>query len=149
MSCEKVALLYSRSRSQWRFRTMFARTISLIGQTKYGDASSSARVPFRNIILLCSRSKPQSFLLDLQKYWNFCNPNYFDGTSSQGRVTHHEKIFLHLHRVWDREYGLGDCGLWTRLLPLLAIPVSKAGVNMVPIKKMWKEQCFVMNILVY
>ena len=38
--------------------------------------------------------------------------------------------------------------LWTRLLPLLAIPISKAGVNLltlaltVPIKKMWKEHCF-------
>ena len=31
---------------------------------------------------------------------------------------------------------------WTRLLPLLAIPISKAGVNTVPIKKMWKEHCF-------
>ena len=59
------------SELQW----MFARIISLIGQTLYGDVSSSARVSFRNIILRCSRSKPQSFLLDLQKYWNFCNPN--------------------------------------------------------------------------
>ena len=40
------------SELQW----MFARTISLIGQTWYGDASSSARVSFRNIILRCSRS---------------------------------------------------------------------------------------------
>ena len=40
-------------------------------------------------------------------------------------------------RIW-----LG--GLWTRLLPLLAIPVSKAGVNTGGkiVKKMWKEHCF-------
>ena len=56
---------------QW----MFARTISLIDQSLYSDASSSARVSFRNIILVCSKSKPQSFLLDFKKYWNFCNPN--------------------------------------------------------------------------
>ena len=56
------------------FQWMFAWTISLISQM-YGDASSSARVSFRNIIFLCSRSKPQAFLLHLQKYWNFCNPN--------------------------------------------------------------------------
>ena len=59
------------SELQW----MFAWTISLIGQTYYGDVSSSARVSFRNIILRCSRTKPQSILLDLQKYWNFCSPN--------------------------------------------------------------------------
>ena len=56
---------------QW----MFGRTIPLISQTLYGDASSSARVLFKNIILQCSKSKPQSFLLDLQKYLNFCNPD--------------------------------------------------------------------------
>jgi len=39
------------------FSKCFARTIYLIGQTWYGDASSSARASFRNMILLCSRSK--------------------------------------------------------------------------------------------
>ena len=39
-------------------------------------------------------------------------------------------------RIW-----LG--GLWTRLLPLLAIPIYlKLGSILVPIKKMWKEHCF-------
>ena len=56
------------------------------------------------------------------------------------------KDFLAFTQGVRRRIWLG--WLWTRLLPLLAIPVSKAGVNMVPIKKMWKEQCFVMNILV-
>jgi len=84
-------------------------------------ASSPARVLFRNIILLCSRSKPQSFLLDLQKYWNFYNPKQYHGTPSQDR----EKIFLLLHKAGDREYGLGD---WIRLLPLLANPISKADI---------------------
>ena len=35
----------------------------------YGDASSSAIVSFRSIILLWPRSKPQSFLLNLHQYW--------------------------------------------------------------------------------
>ena len=84
--------------------------------------------------------KPQSFLLDPQKYWNFCNPNQFDGTSSQDRVRHREKILLLLHKAWDREYGLGDCGLdcchscLSRYLKQGSVPV--------PIKKMWKEHCF-------
>ena len=44
------------------------------------------------------------------------------------------------HRAWDREYGLGDCGLdcchsWlSRYL--------KQGSILIPIKKMWKEHCF-------
>ena len=39
-------------------------------------------------------------------------------------------------RIW-----LG--GLWTRLLPLLAIPIYlKQGSILIPIKKMWKEHCF-------
>ena len=37
-----------------------------------------------------------------------------------------------IQRIW-----LG--GLWTRSLPLLAIPISKQGSILVPIKKMWKE----------
>ena len=63
--------------------------------------------------------------------------------TGQGKTM--EKDFL-LHRVWDREYGLGDCGL----LPLLAIPISKAGSKSVPIKKMCKEHGFCNGcILVY
>ena len=45
-------------------------------------------------------------------------------------------------RIW-----LG--GLWTRLLPLLALPISKAGVIMFQSRKCGKSIAFVMNILVY
>ena len=75
-----VHKLYWRSRSQWRFWTSVN-----VSPDNISDRSNlvwwciiisqTARVSFRNIILRCSRSKPQSFLLDLQKYWNFCNPN--------------------------------------------------------------------------
>ena len=56
------------------------------------------------------------------------------------QVRHCEKVFLLLHRVWDREYGLGDCGLdcchsWPPWY-------LKQGSIPVPIKKMWKEHCF-------
>ena len=40
-----------------------------------------------------------------------------------------------IQRIW-----LG--GLWTRLLPLLAILISKQGSVPVPLMKMWKEHCF-------
>ena len=42
----------------------------------------------------------------------------------QGR--HCKKIFFLSHRAWDRIWLVW---LWTRLLPLLAILISKAGVN--------------------
>ena len=57
---------------QW----MFARTISLIVKlSMVMHHHQPDWVLFRNIILRCWRSKPQSFLLDLQKYLNFCDPN--------------------------------------------------------------------------
>ena len=60
--------------------------------------------------------------------------------SSQDRVRHPEKIFLLLHRAWDREYGLGDCGLvCCHSLPSQYL---KQVSILVPIMKMWKEHCF-------
>ena len=115
---------------QW----MFARTISLIDQTLYGDASSSVRVSFRNIILLCSRSKPQPFLvseilklLQSQLVW-WCI------ITTQGKTPY--KYFIAFTQGVRQRIWLG--GLWTRLLPLLAIPIYKTGSIPIPIKKMWK-----------
>ena len=82
------------------------------------------QLSYRKIVLIISQSIIQKYLFDMFKVKativstrsseilnDFCNPNDFDGTSSQGRLRHHEKIFLLLHRAWDREHGLGDCGL--------------------------------------
>ena len=46
----------------------------------------------RKLIWLFSRSKPQLFLLDLQQYWNFFNPNKFSDTPSQDGVRNREQI---------------------------------------------------------
>ena len=94
VSCEKVTLLYSRSRSQWRFGTSVnVSTDNISDRLKlvwwYIIMSQSMK---RKLIWLFSRSKPQLFPLDLQQYWNFFNPNEFSDTSSQDGVRHREQI---------------------------------------------------------
>ena len=69
---------------------------------------SESELSYRNITLLFSRSKPQSFLQDLQKY--LCNPDQSGATPSQDLVRHCENFVLLLPRVWDRGCCLGDCG---------------------------------------
>ena len=86
-------------------------------------------------------SKPQSFLLELQKCWNLCNPNEFDETASQDRVRHREKILL-LYSGHETGCGLGDCGpecchswpSWCLRQGSITVPL--------PVNQMWKEHCF-------
>ena len=142
MSCEKVALLYSRSRSQWRFwisvnvcpdnisdRSNLVWWCIIISQSiiqKYHFALFKVKATIGS-----TRSSEILKLLRSKLVWWYI-------ITRQGN--HREKIFLLLHRAWDREYGLGDCGLdcchsWlSRCLKQGSIPV--------PIKKMWKEHCF-------
>ena len=130
VSCGKAALLYSKSRSQWRFWTsvnVCPDNISDRSNLVWLCIIIISRVSFRNINFLCPRSNPQSFLLDLQKYWNFLQSKlvWWYIITRQGKTPW--KDFLAFtegvrQRIW---FGW----LWTRLLPLLAIPISKAGVS--------------------
>ena len=127
---------------QW----MFARTISLIDQTLYGDASSSVRVSFRYIIFLCSRSKPQPFLvseilklLQSQLVW-WCI------ITTQGKTPWKDFIAF-THRAWDREYGFGDCGL--DCCPSWPSWYLKQGQYPFRSRKCGNNIAFVMNIPVY
>ena len=124
------------SELQW----MFAQTIYLIDQILYSGASSSARVSFRDIILLRSNkattvssiSSEILKLLQSQLVW-WCI------ITRQGKTP------------WDREYGLGDYGL--DCCPSWPSRYLKHGSIPVPIKKYLKKCgkniAFLINILVY
>ena len=139
MSYEKVALLYSRSRSQWRFWTsvnvcpdsISDRSNSLwwciiISQSiiqKYHFAMFKVKAT-----IVSTRSSEILKLLRSKLVWWYI-------------ITRQDKTpwkdFLAFTQGVRQRIWLG--WLWTRLLPLLAIPISKA--IPVPVKKMWKEHC--------
>ena len=140
MSCEKVALLYSRSRSQWRFwtsvnvcpdkssdRSNLVWWCIIISQSiiqKYHFAMFKVKAT-----IVSTRSSEILKLLQSKLVWWYI-------ITRQGKTPW--KDFLAFTQ--GREYGLGDCGLdcchsWlSRYL--------KQGSVLVPIKKMWKEHCF-------
>ena len=127
--CKKVALLYSRSRSQWRFwnsvhvcldnisdRSNLVWWCIIISQSiiqKYHFAMFKVKAT-----IVSTRSSEILKLLQSKLVW-------WDIITRQGKTQW--KDFLAFtqgmrQRIWLR-------GLWTRLLPLLAIPVSKAWVS--------------------
>ena len=136
MSCEKVALLYLGSQSQWRLGVAvnvcpdsISDQINLIWWCiimsqrilwKYSFAIFKVKAT----IIFTMSSEILKLLQPRLVWW-----------SSQDRARHSEKILLLLLRAWD---GLGNCGLdccqsW---------PYLKQGSVLVPIKKMWTEHCF-------
>ena len=138
MSCEKVALLYSRSRSQWRFwtsvnvcpdnishRSNLVWWCIIISQSiiqKYHFAMFKAKAT-----IVSTRSSEILKLLQSKLVWWYI-------ITRQGKTPW--KYFLAFTQGVRQRIGPG--GLWTRLLPLFAIPISIP----VPIKKMWKKHCF-------
>ncbi len=129
MSCEKVALLYSRSRSQWRFwtsvnvcpdnisdRSNLVWWCIIISQSiiqKYHFAMFKVKAT-----IVSTRSSEILKLLQSKLVWWYI-------ITRQGKTPW--KDFLAFTQGVRQRIWLG--GLWTRLLPLLAIPISKAGVN--------------------
>ena len=151
MSCEKVALLYSRSRSQWRFWTLVnvcPDNISdrsnlvwwciIISQSiipKYHFAMFKVRAT-----IISTRSSEILKLLQSKLVWWYI-------ITKQGKTLWTD--FLAFTQGVRQRIWLGE--LWTRLLPLLAILISKTGVNTSSSQENVERtlHAFVMNILVY
>ena len=127
--CEKVALLYSRSRSQWRFwtsanvcpdnisdRSNLVWWYIIISQSiiqKYHFAMFKVKAT-----IVSTRSSEILKLVQSKLVWWYI-------ITRQGKTPWTD--FLAFTQGARQRIWLG--GLWTRLLPLLAIPISKAGVN--------------------
>ena len=142
MSCEKVALLYSRSISQWRFwtsvnvcpdnisdRSNLVWWCIIISQSiiqKYHFAMFTVKAT-----IVSTRSSEILKLLQSKLVWWYI-------ITRQGKTQW--KDFLAFTQGVRQRIWLGL--LWTRSLPLLAIQCLKQESVPVPIKKMWKEHCF-------
>ena len=140
MSCEKVALLYSRS--QWRFwtsvnvcpdnisdRSNLVSWCIIISQNiiqKYHFAMFKVKAT-----IVSTRSSEILKLLQSKLVWWYI-------ITRQGKTLWNN--FLAFTQGVRQRIWLG--WLWTRLLPLLANLYLKQGSIPVPIKKMWKEHCF-------
>ena len=126
---EKVALLYSRSMSQWRFWTSvnvcpnnISDRSNLVWWHIYISQSTIQQYNFAmfkvKATIVSTRSSEILKLLQSKLVWWYI-------------ITRHGKTpwkdFLALTQGVKQEIWLG--WLWTRLLPLLAILISKAGVN--------------------
>ena len=131
MSCEKVALLYSRSRSQWRFWTSVNICLDnisdqsnlvwwciIISQSSIQKYFAMFKV---KATIVSTRSSEILKLLQSKLVWWYIITR---------QVRHCEKIFLLLHRAWDRD--LGDCGL----------DCCHSWLSWYLKQKMWKEHCF-------
>ena len=132
MSCKKVALLYLRSRSQWRFwtsvnvcpdnisdRSNLVWWCIIISQSiihKYNFAMFKVKAT-----IVSTRSSKILKLLQSKLTWWYIITTY----TRQDKTLW--KDFLAFTQGMRQRIWLG--WLWTRLLPLLAIPVSKAGVS--------------------
>ena len=137
MSCEKVALLYSRSRSQWRFWTSvnvcpnnISDRSNLVWWCIIIQKCHFAMFKVK-VTIVSTRSSEILKLLQSKLVWWYI-------ITRQGKTLW--KDFLAFTQGVRQRKWLG--GLWTRLLPLLAIPISKAGSIPVPTKKVWKKHCF-------
>ena len=129
MSCGKVALLYSRSRSQWRFWTSvnvcpdntsdqsdLVWWCIIISQSiiqKYHFAMFKVKAT-----IVSTRSSEILKLLQSKLVWWYI-------ITRQCKTPW--KDFLAFTQGARQRIRLG--GLWTRLMPLLAVPISKAGVS--------------------
>jgi len=127
--CEKVALLYSRSRSQWRFWTsvnVCPDNISdwsnlvwwciIISQSiiqKYHFAMFKVKAT-----IISTRSSEILKLLQSRLVWWYL--------ITRQSKTLWKAVLAFTQGVRQR---IWLWGLWTRLLPLLVIPISKTGVS--------------------
>ena len=137
MSCEKVALLYLRSRSQWRFWTSVTVCLDnisnqsnfvwcIISQSiiqKYHFAMFKVKATIISI-----RSSEILKLLQPKSVWWYI-------ITREGKTLW--KDFLAFTQGVRQRIWLA--WLQTRLLPLLAIPISKAGVSTSSNQEMLKE----------
>ena len=125
----KVANFCDRVNPPWRFWT----SVNVCPD----NISDRSNLVWWCIIISQSIIQKYHFAMFKVKATIFCTRS---SERPQDRVRHREKTFLLLHRAWDKEYGLGDCGLdcchsWlSRYLKQGSVPV--------PIKKMWKDRCF-------
>ena len=128
-SCEKVAFLYSRSRSQWRFWTSvnvcpdnISDRLNLVWWCIIISQSIIQKYHFAmfkvKATIVSTRSSEILKLLQSKLVWWYI-------ITRQGKTLWRD--FLAFTQGVRLRIWLG--WLWTRLLPLLAIPISKTGVN--------------------
>ena len=144
MSCEKVALLYSRSRSQWRFwtsvnvcmdnisdRSNLVWWCIIISQSiiqKYHFAMFKVKAT-----IVSTRSSEILKLLQSELVWWYI-------ITRQGKTMWKDFLAFSFTQGVRQRNALEDCGLdcchsWLSWF-------LKQGSIQVPIQKMWKEHCF-------